>query len=98
MAVPGRRAPTAPPSTTSSTRGRRSTPTRAGPHFDARFGAARTVTGVEDFPESERIHRNLATGTLTHTNPGRNEPGIVHFHETLAALLGDGRPERAEVP
>jgi phenylpropionate dioxygenase-like ring-hydroxylating dioxygenase large terminal subunit len=67
-------------------------------HFDARFGAARSVTGVEDFPESERIHRNLAAGTLTHTNPGRNEPGIVHFHQTLAALMADGRPERAEVP
>ena len=67
-------------------------------HFDARFGAARTVTGVEDFPESERIHRNLAAGTLAHTSPGRNEPGIVHFHETLAALLGDGPPDRAEVP
>jgi ring hydroxylating enzyme alpha subunit len=67
-------------------------------HFDARFGAARMVTGVEDFPESERIHRNLVAGTLATTNPGRNEPGIVHFHETLAALLGDGRPERAEVP
>jgi phenylpropionate dioxygenase-like ring-hydroxylating dioxygenase large terminal subunit len=71
-------------------------------HADARFAAARMVTGVEDFPESERIHRNLAAGTLTHTSPGRNEPGIVHFHETLAALLGehpeDGRPDRAEVP
>ncbi len=71
-------------------------------HFDARFGAARFVTGEEDFPESERIHRNLAAGTLARTNPGRNEPGIVHFHQTLAALMGtadaaDGRP-RTEVP
>ena len=81
-----------------STRGRRWTPRRPGKHFDARFGAARSVTGDEDFPESERIHRNLAPGSLTHTNPGRNEPGIVHFHQTLAALLGDAGPTRPEVP
>ena len=67
-------------------------------HFDARFGAARSVTGVEDFPESERIHANLAAGNLSHTNPGRNEPGIVHFHQTLAALLGDGGATPQEVP
>ena len=33
-------------------------------HFDARFEAARAVTSNEDFPESERVHANLATGTL----------------------------------
>jgi nitrite reductase/ring-hydroxylating ferredoxin subunit len=66
-------------------------------HVDARFGLGRMVVAVEDFPESVRIHHNLEAGTLAHTNPGRNEPGIVHFHQTLAALLGDDRPDRAEV-
>ena len=63
-------------------------------HFDARVGAARSVTGDEDFPESERIHRNLASGALARTHPGRNEPGIVHFHDTLAALLASGAATR----
>lgn len=57
-------------------------------HFDARFEAARAVTGIEDFPESERVHANLATGLVDHTLIGRNEPGIVHFHETLVARTG----------
>ena len=56
-------------------------------HFDERFDAARSVTSDEDFPESERIHRNLASGVVDHTNAGRNEPGIIHFHQTLAAML-----------
>ena len=56
-------------------------------HFDERFDAARSVTSDEDFPESERIHRNLASGVVDHTNAGRNEPGIIHFHRMLDAQL-----------
>jgi phenylpropionate dioxygenase-like ring-hydroxylating dioxygenase large terminal subunit len=56
-------------------------------HFDERFDAARTVTSDEDFPESERVHRNLASGVVDHTNAGRNEPGIIHFHRMLEAHL-----------
>jgi phenylpropionate dioxygenase-like ring-hydroxylating dioxygenase large terminal subunit len=52
-------------------------------HFDARFAAARTVTGEEDFPESERVHASLASGMIDATVIGRNEPGVVHFHEML---------------
>ena len=49
-------------------------------HFDARFGAARSVTSNEDFPESELVHHSLASGTIDATVIGRNEPGVVHFH------------------
>lgn len=52
-------------------------------HFDARFEAARAVTSNEDFPESERVHRGLASGMVDATVIGRNEPGIVHFHEMI---------------
>lgn len=54
-------------------------------HFDARFEAARAVTSNEDFPESERVHRSLASGMVDATVIGRNEPGIVHFHEMIRA-------------
>jgi hypothetical protein len=57
-------------------------------HFDTRFAAAINVTSCEDFPESERIHRNLESGTVTHTRAGRNEPGIIHFHEMLSGAFG----------
>jgi phenylpropionate dioxygenase-like ring-hydroxylating dioxygenase large terminal subunit len=53
-------------------------------HLEVRFAAAISVTGDEDFPESERIHRNLESGVVTHTRAGRNEPGIIHFHQMLA--------------
>lgn len=52
-------------------------------HFEARFEAARNVTSNEDFPESERIHANLASGMLDASVIGRNEPGVVHFHEMI---------------
>ncbi len=55
--------------------------------FDQRFAAARTVTGAEDFPESELIHRNLASGMTETTIAGRNEPGIIHFHRMIASAL-----------
>lgn len=52
-------------------------------HFDARFKAARDVTGLEDFPESELVHHSLASGAIDATVIGRNEPGVVHFHDSL---------------
>jgi len=51
--------------------------------FDQRFEAARSVTSNEDFPESELVHRGLASGAIAETVIGRNEPGIVHFHEMI---------------
>jgi phenylpropionate dioxygenase-like ring-hydroxylating dioxygenase large terminal subunit len=60
-------------------------------HFDARFAAGRTITGDEDYPASELIHRNLESGCVHHTVIGRNEAGVVHFHQTLAARLDGGR-------
>jgi phenylpropionate dioxygenase-like ring-hydroxylating dioxygenase large terminal subunit len=56
-------------------------------HFDQRFDAARRVTGDEDFPESEAIQRNLASGMVDTTIAGCNEPGIVHFHELVASSV-----------
>ena len=56
-------------------------------HFDQRFDAARTVTGDEDFPASEDIHRNLSSGVIERTTAGRNEPGMAHFHRMVEAAV-----------
>jgi phenylpropionate dioxygenase-like ring-hydroxylating dioxygenase large terminal subunit len=56
-------------------------------HYDARFAAGRIITGDEDYPASELIHRNLVSGLVDHTVIGRNEAGVVHFHQMLAARL-----------
>jgi phenylpropionate dioxygenase-like ring-hydroxylating dioxygenase large terminal subunit len=60
-----------------------------------RFAKAHAVTATEDFPASEAIHRNLATGLLDHTTAGRNEPGIAHFHRTLDRLMTSSPPREA---
>jgi phenylpropionate dioxygenase-like ring-hydroxylating dioxygenase large terminal subunit len=59
-------------------------------HFDQRFRAAARVTGDEDFPASETVHRNLLSGCVDHTVAGRNEPGMVHFHTTCAEAVAAG--------
>lgn len=58
-----------------------------------RWDAARSVTGSEDFPESEVIHGNLASGLVGETIAGRNEAGIVHFHRWAAEACGVGAPK-----
>lgn len=47
------------------------------------------VTRDEDYPESERIHRVLASGRVDRTLLGRNEGALQHFHRHLAAVLAD---------
>jgi phenylpropionate dioxygenase-like ring-hydroxylating dioxygenase large terminal subunit len=64
-------------------------------HFDSRFAAGRIITGDEDYPASELIHRNLLSGLVDHTVIGRNEVGVVHFHQTLADRL-QGRDSDSE--
>ncbi len=48
------------------------------------------TTGVvfaEDFRQQETIHANLGSGLLPELIFGRNEPGLIHFHQSLAAAL-----------
>lgn len=58
-------------------------------HFDRTLELHQRVSGGEDFAEQERIWRALASGAVTETVVGRNEPGVIHFHDQLNALLGD---------
>ncbi len=46
------------------------------------------VTTTEDFPQSDRIHANLASGAIRELVFGRNEPGLVWFHEEIARAVG----------
>ncbi|MGH9039235.1 MAG: aromatic ring-hydroxylating oxygenase subunit alpha [Acidimicrobiia bacterium] len=45
------------------------------------------VVFVEDFPQQETINASLRSGLLPELIYGRNEPGLIHFHQTLADLL-----------
>ena len=46
------------------------------------------VTTDEDFPQSVAIHNNLVSGALPNLIFGRNEPGLVYYHQNIAAAIG----------
>jgi phenylpropionate dioxygenase-like ring-hydroxylating dioxygenase large terminal subunit len=45
------------------------------------------VTNSEDFPAMQRIQENLASGAVPEVVYGKMEPALVHFHESVNALL-----------
>jgi phenylpropionate dioxygenase-like ring-hydroxylating dioxygenase large terminal subunit len=45
------------------------------------------VTNTEDFPLQERVQRNLASGALTDVVYGKMEPALVHYHQSVNAVL-----------
>lgn len=55
--------------------------------YHRRFESARAVTGLEDYPESERVHANLESGRVEHTLIGRNEAGVHLFHDAVARAV-----------
>jgi phenylpropionate dioxygenase-like ring-hydroxylating dioxygenase large terminal subunit len=48
------------------------------------------VTNAEDFPAMQRIQENLASGAVLEVVYGKMEPALVHFHESVNALIGSG--------
>lgn len=46
------------------------------------------VTTTEDFPQSDRIHANLASGAIRELVFGRNEPALIHYHKQIARAVG----------
>jgi phenylpropionate dioxygenase-like ring-hydroxylating dioxygenase large terminal subunit len=49
------------------------------------------VTRSEDFPAMQRIQENLASGAVPEVVYGKMEPALVHFHESVNALLARER-------
>lgn len=49
------------------------------------------VTGTEDFPLMEQIQQSLSSGALPEIVYGRNEPPLIHLHQSINALLADAR-------
>jgi phenylpropionate dioxygenase-like ring-hydroxylating dioxygenase large terminal subunit len=47
------------------------------------------VTNSEDFPAMARIHENLASGAVPEVVYGKMEPALVHFHESVNALIAE---------
>ena len=51
------------------------------------------VTTTEDFPQSDRIYANLASGAIRELVFGRNEPALIHYHKEIARAAGGGAVE-----
>lgn len=49
------------------------------------------VTTDEDFPQSVAIHKNLANGDLPELVFGRNEPGLIYYHQNIARAIGSDK-------
>lgn len=47
------------------------------------------VTGTEDFPLMESIQKSLASGALPEIVYGRNEPPLIHLHQSINQALAE---------
>jgi hypothetical protein len=56
-------------------------------HWDKNMQLALDVITGEDFPAGRSIQIGLSSGAQTHTIFGRNEPAMIHYHQSLRAAL-----------
>jgi phenylpropionate dioxygenase-like ring-hydroxylating dioxygenase large terminal subunit len=56
-------------------------------HWDKNMRLALEVITGEDFPAGRSIQIGLCSGAQTHTIFGRNEPAMIHYHQSLRAAL-----------
>jgi hypothetical protein len=63
-------------------------------HWDKNMKLVLDVVTGEDFPTGRTIQEGVASGAQTHVVYGRNEPGMIHYHQSLQAALQAGRAER----
>src|SRR5262249_41587432 len=57
-------------------------------HWDKNMQLILDVVTGEDFPAGRSIQIGLTSGAQTHTVLGRNEPAMIHYHQSLRAALG----------
>ena len=56
-------------------------------HWDANLALAVKVVTTEDFPAGRTIQAGVTSGAQTHVVYGRNEPAMIHYHQSLRAAL-----------
>jgi len=57
-------------------------------HWDKNMQLVLDVVTGEDFPVGRGIQVGLTSGAQTHTVFGRNEPAMIHYHQSMRAALG----------
>jgi hypothetical protein len=61
-------------------------------HWDKNMQLVLDVVTGEDFPAARSIQIGLASGAQTHVVYGRNEPAMIHYHQSMRAALGLAPP------
>jgi phenylpropionate dioxygenase-like ring-hydroxylating dioxygenase large terminal subunit len=57
-------------------------------HWDKNMQLVLDVVMGEDFPTGRSIQIGLTSGAQTHTVYGRNEPAMIHYHQSMRMALG----------
>ena len=57
-------------------------------HWDKNMQLILDVVTGEDFPTGRSIQIGLTSGAQTHLVYGRNEPAMIHYHQSMQAALG----------
>ncbi|MEZ5854406.1 MAG: aromatic ring-hydroxylating dioxygenase subunit alpha [Hyphomicrobiaceae bacterium] len=57
-------------------------------HWDANLELAVKVITTEDFPAGRSMQIGFGSGAQTHTIYGRNELGLMHYHQAVRRALG----------
>ena len=67
-------------------------------HWDKNMQLVLDVVTGEDFPAGRSMQIGLTSGAQTHTVYGRNEPAMIHYHQSMRTALGLGPPARRARP
>jgi hypothetical protein len=59
-------------------------------HWEKNMQLVLDVVTGEDFPAGRTIQIGLASGAQRHTVYGRNEPAMIHYHQSMQKALGLG--------
>jgi len=66
-------------------------------HWEKNMQLVLDVVTGEDFPAGRTIQLGLTSGAQTHLIYGRNEPAMIHYHQSLRDVLGPApRPARLQ--
>ena len=57
-------------------------------HWEKNMQLVLDVVTGEDFPTGRSIQIGLTSGAQTHTVYGRNEPAMIHYHQSMRTALG----------
>jgi phenylpropionate dioxygenase-like ring-hydroxylating dioxygenase large terminal subunit len=61
-------------------------------HWDKNMQLVLDVVTGEDFPAGRTIQIGLSSGAQTHVVYGRNEPAMIHYHQSMQSALGLAPP------